>query len=112
MIDGLNSRIKQKETEEISKEMTEQQAYDAVVNYCYEQMPMLYDMSPDEYYYWIERESTDTEYVIAFRSYTGAFLYYYVNKQTGNTRETEYVPGIVDEETPTGVTFNAWNYIN
>lgn len=92
--------------------ISEQQAYDAVVNYCYNSNPGLYDLNSEEYlFYWDVSEVTDTYYKMHYRAYTGAHLYYYVDIQTGYTTEAEYVPGIIEEETPTGVEFNAWDYL-
>lgn len=45
-------------------------------------------------------EETDSEYQVIFRSYTGAFVYFYVDKASGNTRLVEYVPSLgIEEET-------------
>lgn len=47
-------------------------------------------------------EETDTEYQVTFRSYTGSFTYFYVNKSDGNTRIVEYVPELdIKEESGT-----------
>ena len=47
-------------------------------------------------------EETDTEYQVTFRSYTGSFTYFYVNKSDGNTRIVEYVPALdIKEESGT-----------
>ena len=37
-------------------------------------------------------EETDSAYQVVFRSYTGAFVYFYVDKTSGTTRMEEYVP--------------------
>ena len=37
-------------------------------------------------------EETESEYQVIFRSYTGAYVYFWVDKSTGTTRLTEYVP--------------------
>ncbi|MBO4599744.1 MAG: hypothetical protein J5641_03290, partial [Bacteroidales bacterium] len=39
-------------------------------------------------------EETETEYQVVFRSYTGAFVYFYVEKTSGTTRMVEYVPAL------------------
>ena len=47
-------------------------------------------------------EETETEYQVIFRSYTGAFVYFYVDKASGTTRMVESVPSLdVEEETGT-----------
>ncbi|MBQ9877808.1 MAG: hypothetical protein IJM29_02740 [Bacteroidales bacterium] len=67
-------------------------AYEGVSNYCHSE----YDWSvaegnPDMMYLKMGEE-TDTEYQVIFRSYTGAFVYFYVDKNSGSTRMEEYVP--------------------
>ena len=37
-------------------------------------------------------EETDSVYLVVFRSYTGAFVNFYVDKTSGTTRMEEYVP--------------------
>ena len=37
-------------------------------------------------------EETDSAYQVVFRSYTGAFVNFYVNKKSGTTRMEEHVP--------------------
>ena len=37
-------------------------------------------------------EETDSAYQVVFRSYTGAFVNFYVDKASGTTRMEEYVP--------------------
>ncbi len=78
----------------ISKEM----AYDGIYNYCHS----VYDWSIEEenpdIMYLKMGEETESEYQVIFRSYTGAFVYFYVDKSSGITRLTEYVPALELEE--------------
>lgn len=72
--------------------ITAEMAYEGVSNYCHSE----YDWSvaegnPDMMYLKMGEE-TDTEYQVIFRSYTGAFVYFYVDKNNGSTRMEEYVP--------------------
>jgi hypothetical protein len=39
-------------------------------------------------------EESATEYQMVFRSYTGAFVFFYVDKASGSTRMEEYVPAL------------------
>ena len=39
-------------------------------------------------------EETDSAYQVVFRSYTGAFVNFYVDKASGTTRMEEYVPNL------------------
>jgi hypothetical protein len=66
-------------------------AYEGVSNYCH----IAYDWSIAEEnpsIMGIEMgEETDSAYQVIFRSYTGALVYFYVDKTTGSTRMEEYV---------------------
>ena len=82
--------------------ITEDMAYEGVNNYCHKE----YDWSVAEdnpsIMYVEKGEETDTEYQIIFRSYTGSFVYFYVNKSTGITRMVEHVPALnITEESGT-----------
>ena len=73
-------------------EITAEMAYEGVSNYCHS----AYDWSvakdnPDIMYVQMGEE-TDSAYQVVFRSYTGAFVNFYVNKASGTTRMEEYVP--------------------
>jgi len=39
-------------------------------------------------------EETDSAFQVVFRSYTGAYVYFYVDKETGTTRMVEHVPAM------------------
>jgi hypothetical protein len=54
-------------------------------------------------------EETETEYQVVFRSYTGTFVYFYVNKSNGNTRLVEYVPTLNIEEDAGSI--NIYDYL-
>ena len=78
--------------------ITEETAYEGVSNYCHS----AYDWSiaednPDIMYLEMGEE-TETEYQVIFRSYTGTFVYFRVDKSSGITSLTEYVPGLGIEE--------------
>ena len=82
--------------------ITAEMAYKGVDNYCHKE----YDWSvakdnPDIMY--VEMgEETETEYQVNFRSYTGAFVYFHVDKATGKTRMVEHVPSLnIEEESGT-----------
>ena len=74
--------------------ITEEMAYEGVNNYCHS----AYDWSiaednPD--IMTLEMgEETDSVYQVVFRSYTGALVYFYVDKASGSTRMVEYVPNL------------------
>ena len=84
-------------------------AYEGVSNYCHSE----YDWSiaednPD--IMTLEMgEETDSAYQVVFRSYTGALVYFYVDKASGSTRMVEYVPNL-DIQNDAG-TINLFDYI-
>ena len=81
-----------KSTKESPSKITAEMALEGVSNYCHSE----YDWSiakdnPD--IMGVEMgEETDSVYQVIFRSYTGAQVNFYVNKESGTTRMEEYVP--------------------
>lgn len=75
---------------DISAEM----AYEGVNNYCHRK----YDWSIAETNPSIMSvtmgDETETEFQVVFRSYTGALVYFYVDKKSGSTRMVECVPSL------------------
>ncbi len=74
--------------------ITKEMAMLGVNNYCHKN----YDWSvaednPDMMFVELGEE-TETEYQVTFRSYTGAFVYFYVDKTSGTTRMVEHVPSM------------------
>ncbi len=91
-----------KGTNESQRKITAEMALEGVSNYCHNE----YDWSiakdnPD--IMGVEMgEETDSTYQVVFRSYTGAMVNFYVNKESGTTRMEEYVPSLnVREEAGT-----------
>ena len=90
------------QTEDTLRTITEEMAYEGVNNYCHKE----YDWSvakdnPDIMYVQMGEE-TDSAYQVVFRSYTGAFVHFYVNKTSGTTRIVEKVPSLnVEKESGT-----------
>ena len=80
------------------KGLTREQVYEGVDRYCHSR----YNWSPaednPEIMYVAMGEETETEYTVIFRSYTGALVHFYVNKETGSTRMVETVPSLGVEE--------------
>ena len=89
--------------------ITEKMAYEGVSNYCHS----TYDWSiaednPD--IMTLEMgEETDSAYQVVFRSYTGALVYFNVDKTNGSTRMEEYVPAL-DIKNDVG-TINLFDYL-
>lgn len=93
--------------------LSDEQVLLAVKNYCYTINPDLEDIvNAGEYpVYWEISSGDEQEIVVLFRSYTGAQIRYYVNRTTGDTYITEYVPGITTEEERTDENFNVKDYL-
>ena len=103
------------ETEtETAEELSDEQAISAVRNYCCVLNPDLESIVKAEEYpvYWEISSSDENEIVVLFRSYTGAQNRYYVDRTTGDTYVTEYVPGITSEEQRTDESFNVKDYFS
>jgi hypothetical protein len=90
-------------------EITADMAFEGVNNYCHKE----YDWSvakdnPDIMYVQMGEE-TDSAFQVVFRSYTGAFVHFYVNKTSGTTKMVEKVPSLnVEEEAGT---INLFDYL-
>ena len=79
--------------------LTAEMVYEGVSNYCHsaydwsiaEENPSIMGLEMGE--------ETDSTYQVVFRSYTGALVYFDVDKTSGTTRMVEYVPtlGIKEE---------------
>jgi hypothetical protein len=97
------------QTEDTLRTITADMAFEGVNNYCH----MEYDWSvakdnPDIMYVEIGKE-TDSAYQVVFRSYTGAFVHFYVDKTSGTTRMVEKVPSLNVEED--AGTINLFDYL-
>ena len=90
------------QTEDTLRTITEEMAYEGVNNYCHKE----YDWSvakdnPDIMFVQMGEE-TDSAYQVVFRSYTGAYVHFYVDKTSGTTRMVEKVPSLnVEKESGT-----------
>ena len=83
-----------KSTKESQSKITAEMAFEGVTNYCHSE----YDWSmakdnPDIMGVQMGEDS-DSAYQVVFRSYTGAFVNFYVDKTSGTTRMEEYVPNL------------------
>ena len=87
--------------------ITAEMAYEGVNNYCHRE----YDWSVAEdnpsMMYVSMGEETDSAFQVVFRSYTGSFMYFYVDKTSGSTRMVESVPNLgVESEAGTILLFD------
>ena len=93
-----------------SKNMiTEEMAYDGVSNYCHSAYDWTVAEDNPDIMTLEMGEETDSVYQVVFRSYTGALVYFYVDKASGSTRMVEYVPAL-DIKNDAG-TINLFDYI-
>ena len=73
-------------------------AYEGVNNYCHSAYDWSVAKDNPDIMYLTMGEETDSAYQVVFRSYTGAFVHFYVNKTSGTTRMVEKVPSLNVEE--------------
>ena len=93
-----------------SKSMiTKEMAYEGVSNYCHSEYDWSIAEDNPEIMTLEMGEETDSAYQVVFRSYTGALVYFYVDKASGSTRMVEYVPTL-DIQNDAG-TINLFDYI-
>lgn len=82
--------------------ITAELAYKGVNNYCHSAYDWSIAKENPSIMYVQMGEETKTEYKVIFRSYTGAFVYFFVDKATGKTRMVEHVPSMnIEEESGT-----------
>ena len=86
------------DTEVTQNSMSKEMAYEGVYNYCQSMYDWSIAADNSDIMYLEMGEETETEYQVIFRSYTGAFVYFYVDKLSGITRLIEYVPNLDIEE--------------
>ena len=78
--------------------ITEETAYEGVSNYCHSAHDWSIAEDNPDIMYLEMGEETETEYQVIFRSYTGTFVYFHVDKSNGTTKLTEHVPSLGLEE--------------
>ena len=98
------------QTVDTLRTITADMAYEGINNYCHS----AYDWSvakdnPDIMYVQMGEE-TDSAYQVVFRSYTGAFVHFYVDKTSGTTRIVEKGPSLNVEED--AGTIELFDYLN
>jgi basic membrane lipoprotein Med (substrate-binding protein (PBP1-ABC) superfamily) len=86
------------QTEDTLKTITADMAYEGINNYCHSAYDWSVAKDNPDIMYLTMGEETDSTYQVVFRSYTGAFVHFYVNKTSGTTRMVEKVPSLNIEE--------------
>ena len=76
-------------------EITAEMALKGVSNYCHSEYDWSIAKDNPSIMYVQMGEETDSAYQVVFRSYTGAFVNFYVDKASGTTRMEEYVPTLI-----------------
>ncbi len=96
-----------------SGKITNDQALEAIKNYCIKNNPDLEGMinSNDYTINWDIESSDEKQIVVLYRSYTAALIRYYIDPTTGETYVTEFVPGITEEEERTDESFNLKDFL-
>ena len=90
------------QTEDTLRTITEDLAYEGINNYCHSAYDWSVAKDDPDIMYLTMGEETDSTYQVVFRSYTGAFVHFYVNKANGTTRMVEKVPNLnIEEESGT-----------
>ena len=97
----------------VTATLSDEAALSAVRQHCLDANPDLESIvNAGEYpVTWEIAASDEKEIVVLFRSYTGAELRYHVDRISGETYVTEFVPGITSAEQPTEESMNAWDYL-
>lgn len=72
--------------------ITPVQAFEGVCSYCHSAYDWTIAQDNPSIISLEMGEETDSAYQVIFRRYTGALVYFYVNKTTGTTSIEEYVP--------------------
>ena len=97
------------QTEDTLRSITEEMAYEGVGNYCHSTYDWSIAKDNTNIMYIQMGEETDSAYQVVFRSYTGAFVHFYVDKTSGVTRMVEKVPSLNIEED--AGTINLFDYL-
>ena len=86
------------QTQNTLRTITKEMAFEGVNNYCHKEYDWSVAEDTPDIMYLTMGEETDSTYQVVFRSYTGAFVHFYVNKASGTTRMVEKVPSLNVEE--------------
>jgi hypothetical protein len=98
----------QEETQ--TTQITGEMAFEGVNSYCHSNYDWSIAEENPEIMYVAMGDESETEYKVIFRSYTGSFVHFYVDKASGNTRMVEVVPSL-DIVNEVG-TFNLFDYLD
>ena len=77
-----------------SDSISARMALEGVSKYCHSEFDWSAAQDNPSIMYVTMADSTESEYKVLFRSYTGALTYFYVDKTSGSTRMVESVPAL------------------
>ena len=77
-----------------AERISAQMAIEGVSNYCHSEFDWSPALENPSIMYVVLADSTDAEYKVVFKSYTGALTYFHVDKESGSTRMVEVVPAL------------------
>ena len=97
------------QTEDTLRTITKEMAFEGVNNYCHKEYDWSVAKDNPDIMNLTMGEETDSTYQVVFRSYTGAFVHFYVDKTSGTTRIVEKVPNLNAEED--AGTINIFDYL-
>ena len=86
------------QTDDTLRTITKEMAFEGVNNYCHSAYDWSVAKDNPDIMYLTMGEETDSTYQVIFRSYTGAFVHFYVDKASGTTRMVEKAPSLNVEE--------------
>ena len=84
--------------EDTLRTITADMTYEGINNYCHSAYDWSAAKDNPDIMYLTMGEETDSAFQVVFRSYTGAFVHFYVDKISGTTKIVEKVPNLDVEE--------------
>ena len=95
--------------EDTLRTITAEMAFEGVNNYCQQEYDWSVAKDNPDIMYLQMGEETDSTYQVVYRSYTGAFVHFYIDKTNGTTKMVEKVPSLNVEED--AGTINLFDYL-